>query len=420
VPTVPPPDDLRSWIDDVRNTLSAQGWQRLGESVPRVVTRALTPATSGDEDGTAGDHELPDSFLEFDFSAWPLGARLQLEHHLAERNMEHVWRASHLLVPERLGETVDELLDEILVGRSDEPGAVGSDTRWCSSCEGEFVASVVTCPDCGVPLGDRPPSSPPGTDMATAEFDLAPWDEEARLALANQLAGGWEVFSRHLAISGTTIFTATFRRPLSSGMPHAWDGTKLVVPASEADAVASWIQAIEGSVVLALDPDADKLAYDVEDMSDESLTLLLESLLTASIPHELTADGELFVHESDEEQVEGILDRIDFPDELPAQHDAELDDPDDGLEVQGTLSDVFEAADRLSHDTHNADALLALVEGVDRLAALGVPFGFHRDQWQALVDQATELRAAIEVDEPDSEAVAEQAQALRATLHPLV
>jgi hypothetical protein len=418
---------LRSWIDDVRNTMSAQGWGRLGDSVPRVVTSSLTRGggttdVGGDDAGDDGrddaDHGEP--LVEFDFTEWPLAARLGLEQHLAERNMEHLWSVSHLLVPERLEESVDELLDEVLVAQTDTPGAVGSETRWCSSCEGEFVASVADCPDCGIPLGDRP-SSPTVTAVGdTAEFDLGSWADDARLALANHLAGGWEVFSRRLEISSTTLFTATFRRPLNSGLPHAWDGTTLVVPVAEAEAVAGWIQAIEGSVVLALDPDADKLAYDVEDMSDESLTLLLESLSAASIPHELTADGELFVHESDEAEVEAILDRIDFPDELPAQDDTDLDDPDDGLEVQSVLSDVFVAADRLRHDTHNPDAMLALVEGVDRLTALAVPFGFHREQWQALVDQASGLRAAIEAEEVDAEVIAEQATALRAALHPLV
>jgi hypothetical protein len=63
---------------------------------------------------------------------------------------------------------------------------------------------------------------------------------------------------------------------------------------------------------------------------------------------------------------------------------------------------------------------LAVAEGVDRMAELGVPFGFHRDQWTALVDQASQLRTAVEVDEPDREAVAEQARLLRDSIRPLV
>jgi hypothetical protein len=410
---VAPKNDLRAWFDGVQTELKRKGLPRLSELVPRAPARNVFPGEETDDD------LIDEPLTDFDFSSWPIPARLLLEHEAETRNMERIWSGDHLIAPTRLETTVDELVDE-LTPTARSAKADGS-TRWCPSCEGEFVAGVETCPDCGVPLVDTLPQAVFAPEVETRRIDLSVWSPESRFALAHQLSGAWDLFSPPMPlVQGATGLTSRWGYALPPSMPHAWDGTTLVVPEANAEEVEAWVSAIESSVELALDPEADKLAYDVEDMNDENLTMLLESLLADGIPHELSDDGELFVHEADEAKVEAILDRIDYPDELPAQEDEELEDPDDGLEVQEILSDVFEAADRLVHDTRNPDAMLAVAEGVDRMAELGVPFGFHRDQWTALVDQASELRTAVEVDEPDREAVAEQARLLRDSIRPLV
>jgi len=385
---------------------------RVGELVVRGAADEVFPDV-GDED------VLDEPVLDMDFADWPLDARLLLEQELQIRNMEHIWHGARLVVPTRLESTVDDVLDE-LVASARGSEAVGGSTRWCPSCEGEFVAEVETCPDCGVALVDSPPRAIVVVELETRRIDLSGWSDETRFMLAHQLAGGWPLFDRGVAWAASAVGMAAYYRQQPPTLAHAWEGTTLIVPASRADQVEAWVAGLENAVELALDPDADKLAYDVEDMSDESLTLLLESLMTAGIPHELSDDGELFIHESDETAVEGIMDKVEYPDELPAQEEGELEDPDDGLEVQEVLSDVFEATDRLTHDTRNPDAMLALAEGADRMAGLGVPFGFHREQWDSLVEQATGLRAIVEEDDPDRGVIADRAEVLRDALRPLV
>lgn len=410
---MPATEDLRAWFDDVRSRMAAAKASRLGELIVRGAATEVFPEADDDD-------ILDEPVLEMYFSDWPIEARLLLEQELQVRNMEHVWHGARLVVPTRLESTVDDVLDELLSSSGGPAAPSDGSTRWCPSCEGEFVAGVESCPDCGVLLVDARPRAIVAVEIETRRFDLAGWSEETRFVLAHQLAGGWPLFDRGMAWAANAVGMAPYYRQQPPSLPHAWEGTTLVVPESQAGVIEAWIAGIENAVVLALDPEADKLAYDVDDMSDETLTLVLEALIAAAIPHELSDDGELFVHESDEAAVEGILDRIDYPDELPAQDDQELDDPDDGLEVQEVLSDVFEAADRLTHDTRNPDAMLALAQGADRMAALGVPFGFHRDQWQALVEQATTLRTSVEKDDPNHEEIADHARVLRDTLRELV
>lgn len=406
--------DLDSWLLSLRG----KGTKPVGASVARGLAETLLPAGGEDwVDGETADEPL----TELHFDDWPIEARLRLEEELQERNMEHLWRGARLLVPSRLEATLDELLDELAAqaARTADAGAAAtSGTRWCPTCEGEFVAGIETCPDCGVPLVDRPPSSGAsrGGSGPTARYDLSSWSHESRYILSHQLAGDWPLFGLQQIVPASTA-----RGLAPAALAHAWDGDTLVVRERDAATVETMMAGVEHRVELALDPDVDKLAYDVDDLSDESLTLLLRSLVDAGVPHELSEDGELFVHERDEEAVERLFDRIDFPDELDAQADEDLDDPDDGLNAQQVLSDVFEACDRLTHDPHNADAILELVRGDDALDGLAVPFGFDRAEWQGLVARVGALRAVLEADgELDADTVLAQARELRDALHSLV
>lgn len=406
--------DLHSWL----NALQGKSQSPLGSSITRGMAQTLLPA-EGEEwiDGEPAQEPL----TEFDFDAWPVGARLGLEQELQDRNMEHLWRGHRLIVASRLEETVDDLLDDLAADalarkNAGSKATASAGTRYCPACDGEFVAGIEECPDCGIPLVDERPA-PVAKDEPTTSYDLSEWSPESRYLLSHELAAQWPIFANpHFSLG-----TSTARGYSAPGFVHAWDGTTLVVREADSEHVEAMLARVEKAVDLSLDPELDKLAYDVDDMSDESLTALLQALVNERVPHELTDDGELFVHEADEETVERLLDGIDFPDALPAQESDELEDPDDGLIAQRVLSDIFEACDRLVHDVRNADAILELVQGADRIEELAVPFGFDRKGWQALTDQIGALRDLLEAyGDLDVDGATEEARTLRDALRSLV
>jgi hypothetical protein len=327
--------------------------------------------------------DVGEDLVWYDFDEWTVDDRFDFGRLLVERNVEHVWHGSRLLVPERLEFTVDELLDgmpEVLEEWRREAAERGHLER----------------------------------------LDLSSLTDEQRLVLDHRLSGNWPTFGE--AWAGLIDFVSyNFDTP--SNTPHAWDGTTLVVRSEDADSVGVQIAMIENASALALDPDADKLGYEVGDLDDEGLTALLETLTGEKIPHQLNDDGELIVHEADEAAVERILEAIDFPEHTNPEGESPMAD---GLEAQEVLSDLFEAADRLCHSPRNPEIMLEAVDAAERMEQLPVPFGFDRQQWKALVDRADALSELISGDDqdegvrPDDATVIAAASELRDRLRPLV
>lgn len=288
-------------------------------------------------------------------------------------------------------------------------------TRFCMSCGGEFIASVERCPDCDVELVDERPDGHLAPDQAAegqVGYELHEWAVESRVMVQQLLT--------------------------AEGVPHAWQGTELLVPAAFEALVDTVLEQVEVTTLPTLDPELPKLAYDVEDWSDEQQTDLMAALEAAAVPYEFDEDGALVVHEEDEARVEVILDGIEFPDALDA--DAEWDggdgpgdagDDDDGdgdavgsdgdvPEGAELLSDLFVAADRLSHKATDAEGVLALVDAAELAPRVALPYGFTRPVWQGLVAQAVALRGLLESSDASDDDIEEAARDLRDTLRPLV
>ncbi len=352
---------------------------RVSEAVARSHRDTLVPAGLALSD----DSDRGEGLVVYDLAEWPTGVRIEFEGILQERNVEHVWHGSDLMVPDRLEFTLDELIDELAGARE------------------------------GGPL------SPGDADSGLARFDLADWEPEQRILLDLRLAGSWSTFEEAWAV-GVLALSPPFGVLSSVSFPHSWEESTLVVLARDADQVEGFIGAFESAVLLALDPDAPKVAYDLSGFPDSQLGSTLDWLVEEKIPHELTGEDELVVHEADEAAVERIFDSISSPDEIPAQDEAGLDDPSDGLIVQDVLSELFVAADRLRHDGRNPGAVLDLVEAADRLDRLPLPFGFAPEEWSALGSQVDDLAGLLESGEFTPEDVEARADRLRDRLHPLV
>jgi len=282
------------------------------------------------------------------------------------------------------------------MSQMDTRGAGPAGVRWCALCRAEYIAGVIECADCLVPLVDAPPLVPDevgdesGEQLAYELDDVEPAD---RHAVDRELAG--------------------------RGVLHAWEGTTLVVAPwdeAEVDRIIGGDAPADVDDAL-LDEDAEQVVYDIADWDAERRAELDGALESAGIAHAFDEDGDLVVLAADEEQVDDLVDTIDHPDQLPVEGDAP-----GGLDAIETLGSLFVAADRLTHDPSDSEGVLAAADAARALATMTTPFGFAPALWQELVERAQELRHLLETEAEvvDDDAVVETATRLRAALRPYV
>jgi hypothetical protein len=203
----------------------------------------------------------------------------------------------------------------------------------------------------------------------------------------------------------------------SSDIRHTWLGTVLEVPIEEEDRVDAVIDEVMAAAQASLDPERDKVVYEVATWSSALQQSLAQSLVVAAIAYEWDERGDLVVYADDEERVEEIFDALPDP-----------DDPDlvgdDGIEVQDQLSRLFVAAGHLAKRPTDSDSVVAAAEVADRIEQISVPFGFEPAVWRNLVTQSTGLRDALIEEDPDAqlddEELMEKASALRTFLRQYV
>jgi len=197
---------------------------------------------------------------------------------------------------------------------------------------------------------------------------------------------------------------------INQGIAHVWEAGTLVVRSEDEAAVDQIIDEIEITTVPALDPDADKLAYEVGSWTDAQRTELADALGAAGIPYEWDEAGDLLVLESDEVRVEELLDAFEFPDALDA---GLAEDAGDGLAAQEVMSALFVSSDRLMHDARDSEGVLSLVDAAARARTLALPFGFEREVWDGIVARAGALSDQFERDVDDDDEITERATELR-------
>jgi hypothetical protein len=195
------------------------------------------------------------------------------------------------------------------------------------------------------------------------------------------------------------------------GAPHTWEETTLVIAAAD----EAWVERIMDQVEedLSTAPEAgegEQVAYNLAEWDDESCLRLLDALATEEIPYALD-DDELVVLASDEPRVDEIVATISTPGATltlggPASFEA--------------MSELFVAADELSHDPDDGSATAALVDGARAAAASSAPYGMDAAWWDGVVARAGALADEIESPNPDHELVTDLAAALRNELRPVI
>lgn len=182
---------------------------------------------------------------------------------------------------------------------------------------------------------------------------------------------------------------------VSAEIHHAWQGTTVTVHEADEERVDALIDDVLASARPALDPRAAKLVFEVASWPVALQTELVDQLTAAQIPYEWDMQGDLMVRESDEDEVEAVLELLPDPHEEAALQGGVLSS-DDGVAVHEILDRVFMNASRLMKHPTDAAAIVGLVEVVAVLEQLALPFGFEPPQWQRLVAAAQQLSQALE------------------------
>jgi hypothetical protein len=197
----------------------------------------------------------------------------------------------------------------------------------------------------------------------------------------------------------------------SQGIPHAWQGTTVTVRDEDEERVDDLIDGVLASARPALDPRAPKLVYEIGVWPVALQTELVDQLTAADVPYEWDEHGDLVVRESDEAEVEAVLELLPDPDDSGLSSD-------DGVGVHAVLDGLFMSAGRLAKHATDPSATVALVDVTAQLEQMALPFGFEPAQWRRLVESAQQVRDAIEPsstgDEPATdEEIAERAAVAR-------
>ena len=202
----------------------------------------------------------------------------------------------------------------------------------------------------------------------------------------------------------------------NAGIARVWQGGTLVVRAEDEAAVDEIIDNVDAMAVPPLDPDAEKVAYEVGDWTDAQRTGLAQRLGGAGGPRGGGEDGGPVRAAEGGGGGGGVFDAIETPDEL----DATLGDEDDGLAAQEVLSDLFVSSDRLMHDARDSEGVLTFVDAAARAATLSLPFGFERGVWDEIVARAGALATDFEQDVDDDDLIVGRATELRNLLRSYV
>ncbi len=195
------------------------------------------------------------------------------------------------------------------------------------------------------------------------------------------------------------------------GAPHSWEGTTLVVAAANEAWVDRIMDQVDEDLSTALEEEDDEqVAYDLSEWDDDSCLRLLDALAAETIPYGLD-DDELLVASADEARVDEIVGAITTPGATltvggPASFEA--------------MSELFVAADVLSHDPDDKSGVADLVKGARAAAGASAPYGMEPAWWDGVVARAGALADLVESPTPDSEQVTELAAGLRNELRPYI
>jgi len=164
--------------------------------------------------------------------------------------------------------------------------------------------------------------------------------------------------------------------------------------------------------------DDDQIAYELAEWPAEDRAIASADLVELGIPYRWEDNIVLVVPAGVEEQVDAILDEIDENAALESDEDAlvELEAGEDGGEEAATaMSDLFIAADGLSHEIYDEPKVVEFIEAASAAGQCLPPYGIEPLVWNRIQSEASAIVTALEKGEDgdDDEAITIAARALR-------
>ena len=344
-------------------------------------------ADAGDAD--AGDDAGDDAgeWLAYEFHAWSLESRVMLQQLLTVDQVVHSWQGTTLMVHESLEVAVDSLVDEVeetekakeAIARPigpEDPLTAFELNEWPEALRAELMERLVQArvPHILDTEGDADPDAERGADDADPDAERGADDPDPDAERG-------------------------------ADDPDAERGADDPDPDAERDADDPDPDAERGADDP--DPDAERGADDPDPDAERDADWADPDAERAEV-------CDLLVREADEERVELVIDDL-----LAREEEADFDEMD-GLEVNGLLSDLFVACDRLRRDPRDVDGVRGVVANARRVAAVRTPFGFSASNWRSLRDAAGDLLAMVEGEDSDEDDLREQAHQMSDALRMLI
>ncbi len=308
--------------------------------------------------GDAGDEGDGEAgeWLAYELHEWSLESRVMLQQLLVVDKVVHSWQGTTLMVHESLEETVDNLVDEV---------------------EETEKAKEAT-------------NRPIGPEDSLTAFELADWPEALRAELVE------------LLVQARVPHVLDAEGEAAEGDAAEGDAAEGDAAEGEAEGDAAEGDAAEGDAA-----EGDTAESETDGETAESDPGTSEAAGQAAV-------CDLLVREADEERVELLIDDL-----LAREEEAQFEELD-GLEVNGLLSALFVACDRLRRDPGDLDGVRGVVTNARRIAGVRTPFGFSAPNWRNLRNAVGELLDLVEGEETDRDDLRELAHRMSDTLRTLV
>ena len=267
---------------------------------------------------------------------------------------------------------------------------------YCFQCAREYVEEVEECSECGVGLVDEKPTPPEDVgeqDEDQVAYELYDWSFEARRMLDGLLTG--------------------------EGISHGWQGAVLITREADEDRVDSLVEQAAAADGPILDPDVDKVGYDMEDWPADAQNALVDALGLAGIPHEFAADGDLMVAEEQEEEVDEIIDKVTARLSIESEL-GEAETVMEGLELNDFLGEVLTLANKLRKNAGDVKSTISMVSKAELLSDIKKPFGFDSQRWANIRLAASRMLDTLSDEDRDEGSVSEDAEILQEQLRSVV